>query len=86
MVYVNNKTNASGQTVKTITVNSFDDYNNITQKVHTEIDTTKNSTVVSTYDKIRLSTQTENGGKKNPTEEYQKHGYTKFKGYFYVKK
>ena len=40
---------------------SFDDYNNITEKVHTETDTTKNTTVVSTYDKTRLSTQTENG-------------------------
>ncbi len=50
-------------------VYSFDDYNNILQKVHTEDDTTKNSTVVSTYDKTRLLTQTETDSENNQSSQ-----------------
>ena len=50
-------------------VYSFDDYNNILQKIHTEDDTTKNSTVVSTYDKTRLLTQTETDSENNQSSQ-----------------
>ena len=50
-------------------VYSFDDYNNILQKIHTENDTTKNSTVVSTYDKTRLLTQTETDSENNQSSK-----------------
>ena len=50
-------------------VYSFDDYNNILKKVHTENDTTKNSTVVSTYDKTRLLTQTETDSENNQSSQ-----------------
>ena len=50
-------------------VYSFDDYNNILKKVHTEDDTTKNSTVVSTYDKTRLLTQTETDSENNQSSQ-----------------
>ncbi len=50
-------------------VYSFDDYNNILQKIHTENDTTKNSTVVSTYDKTRLLTQTETDSENNQSSQ-----------------
>ena len=44
---------------------SFDDYNNIVEKVHTDLNSYNDKTVTSTYNKTRLATQTETDSDNN---------------------